>query len=166
MKRIPKVFVGFGFLLTLTACVDPVNVNYVYKPGATLAQKDTDVFNCNLKAANSVPVSNQTYSTPGYTTPVSCTTNYGYTSCTGGNTIGGGIQTVDVNQSLRNQVKDRCLAEKGYQRTTIALPACEKESIPAGFVNAKTKLSTPVEGACWLLGTQNASVILLPEEQL
>jgi len=157
---------GYGLLFVLAGCLPTENINYLYKPGVSLSQKDNDAFECRLKAANSVPVSNQTTSTPGYVTPVSCTTNYGYTQCTGGQTIGGGVITVDVNSELRNQVEQRCMAAKGYKKTSIALPMCKKESIPAGFVNSSAKVSTPVEGACWVQGTENASLILLPEEQL
>jgi hypothetical protein len=166
MKKYWKPVFGFGMLFVLVGCVSTENVDYLYKPGATLRKKDADSFECKLKAVNAVPVNNQTYSTPGYTTPVSCTTNYGYTQCTGGQTIGGGIDTVDVNSELRNQVENRCMAEKGYRKTSIALPMCKKESVPAGFVNANTKISTPVDGACWVKATENASIILLPEEQL
>ena len=139
--------------------------NYVYKNNpVTLAQKDKDIFDCKLAAAQAVPTDTVVSKTPTYTTPVTCS-NYGYsTSCYGGNTIGGNIVTNDRNSGLKLEYENRCLANRGYKKTTFPIPQCDLEDMDVKY-SMDTLVRKPVAGSCWVWGTNRASFVVLPEDQ-
>ena len=155
------------------------NSAYLYKDiPSTKAQKAKAILDCEIYAAKEVPVSNQTsttprWTTPVYTTPVSCYGGYGgYTSCyggqtSGGQTFGGNTVTRDANSGLREQVLDQCLANKDYRKTSFPIPICLTEQIPQGYANSSTLVLKPVHGSCVIDGGRfGGSVILLPKDQL
>ena len=156
--------VGLGLL---AGCgVDTSNTNYLYKQRpVTLAEKNDDLFACYLEAAQTVPTDKVTEITPTWTTPVSCNTIGGYTSCYGGNTIGGQLNTTDRNSSLRDEYKNRCLAKKGYVKTSSPIPKCDPKKVDVSSITMASLIHQPVEGACWTHGTQNVSIIVLPGDQ-
>ncbi len=176
-KAITIGVIGFGLL---AGCGDTTNVNYMYRDKPTTkSQKARDILSCEVFASKEVAVSNQTsttpvFTTPTYTTPVSCYTGYGgYTSCTGGQTMGGqtyggNLVTTDTNAGLRKRVVAQCLSNKGYKTTPFPVPFCAKDQIPSGYVTSKTILQKPVDGACAIdpVEPSGGSVILLPKDQL
>jgi hypothetical protein len=158
--------IGLVSLSALAGCQDTSNSNYLYKSKPiTLAEKNDDTFECRLAAAQAVPTDKVTTRTPTWTTPVSCNTYGGYTSCTGGQTYGGNLNTTDMNSSLRAEYKDRCLAKKGYVKTSSPIPKCEPKKVDISSITMASLIHQPVEGACWTQGTNNASIIILPEDQ-
>ena len=175
-KGVVAGIVGVGLLAGCATL--GTNSNYLYKDTPTTrSEKADDVLTCKVSAANEVPVSNQSSTTPTWTTPVitspvSCYTSGGYTNCTGGvttggQTMGGNLVTMDVNRELRSRVEDRCLANKGYIRTSFPIPTCSAEQVPAGFVSNNSILYEPTEGSCVVNGTAgNGSVVLRPQDQL
>ena len=164
MRKVLAVgIVGLGLL---AGCQDTSNSDYLYKPKpVTLGEKNDDAFECKLQAAQAVPTDKVTTRTPTWTTPVSCNTYGGYTSCTGGQTYGGNLNTTDMNSSLRQEYTDRCYAKKGYVRTSSPIPMCDPKKVDISNITMASLVHEPVEGACWTQGTKNASIIILPEDQ-
>ena len=158
---------GFVALGLLAGCGAQLKDNsiYMYKDRpVSLAQKDKDTFDCKVKAAQAVPTDKYSSVTPTYTSPVYCS-SYGYsTSCTGGNTYGGNVITTDVNVSLRREYSNRCMANKGYKTTTFPIPQCDPKKVNTSY-SVNSKIHKPVRGACWVLGTPKAALIILPEDQ-
>jgi hypothetical protein len=158
-----SAIVGVGLL---AGCSDTSNSDYLYKPKpVTLAEKNDDAFKCKLEAVQAVPTDKITTITPTFTTPVSCNTYGGYTSCSGGQTYGGNLVTNDMNSSLRMEYKDRCFAKKGYVRTSSPIPKCDPKKVDISSITMDSLVHKPVEGACWVKATNNASIIILPENQ-
>ena len=122
-----------------------------YKAGVGFAQIKNDNTNCQIDAAQRVPVQTQISQTPTYTTPVQTTCNsygtgfgvgYGVstsaqTFCTqsGGQTYGGTIQSYDANAGLRSQATLQCMANKGYRYVNIA--ACPSGVDLSGQANER-----------------------------
>lgn len=104
-------FVSVGLL---AGCGVEQNAFTMYKANTKYTEANKDLLACQVSAAQQVPVNNNSYTTPTWTTPVSCSTSFGYTNCTGGNTYGGNLITQDVNMPLRNRVTEQCLQDKGY----------------------------------------------------
>ena len=155
--------VGLGLL---AGCGLTANTSYLYKSKpVTLGEKNDHMFACKLEAAQAVPTDNVTSRTPTWTTPVSCNTIGTYTSCSGGQTYGGNLITNDRNQALRTEYENRCQAKKGYVRTSSPIPMCDGKRVKAANITMESIVHKPVEGACWTRGTENASIILLPEDQ-
>lgn len=145
---------------------DKLNSKYLYKQKpVTLAEKNDDAFACRLEAAQAVPTDKVTTRTPTWTVPVSCNTLGGYTSCTGGQTYGGNLNTTDRNSSLREEYEDRCFAKKGYVRTSSPILICDPKKVDVSIIKMTSLIHQPVEGACVTQGTQNATIIILPEDQ-
>ena len=150
----------------VSGCASPSVINYAYKANVTVETKDADRFECKVESTQEVPANYRTSSSSGYTTPVSCNTNYsGGVDCTGGQTVGGGTKTVDVNSGLRDDYFGRCMAKKGYKNIKAQISECKKHQIPAGIPNKDAKIHAPVEGACWIDGAKYARMIVLPSEQ-
>lgn len=156
-------------VLVVSACtVD--STNYIYKPNTpvTISQKETDIFECEVAASRAVPQDIRISTTPTWTTPVTCNTFGGTTSCMGGQTFGGHVKSSDANERLRSEYVRRCEAQRGYVVTQTPIPACRQDQIPEGFAaTSRTLVHTPVEGACYYTSgtTINGHLILLPEDQ-
>jgi hypothetical protein len=157
-------FVGFSLL---AGCGPQLrdNPGYMFKETpVTLAQKYDDTFECKVAAAQAIPTDKYTSRTPTYTTPVSCN-RFGYTtSCTGGNTYGGNLITKDLNEDLRVEHKDRCMAKKGYKVTPFPIPECDPKKVNISF-SAASKIHKPKPGACWVSAGKSVALIILPERQ-
>lgn len=156
----------FVFVASVVSGCASSSINYAYKANVTVKIKDADMFECEVESTQEVPANYRTSSSSGYTTPVSCNTNaIGGVDCTGGQTVGGGTKTVDVNSSLRRDYFKRCVEKKGYKNIKAQISECKKRQIPAGIPNNDAKIHAPVEGACWIKGTKYATMIILPSEQ-
>jgi len=110
-KGIAICLVSFGFL---AGCGAGKTALVFYNENVTYDDGNQALLDCQVEAAQKVPVSNNIYTTPTWTTPVSCTVSSGRTSCSGGVTYGGNMVTQDLNGGLRDRVIKQCLRDKGY----------------------------------------------------
>lgn len=139
-----KLLVVFSLLLVLAGCAPSQFTGY-WRSGVTVAQQQNDLTNCQVRAANQVPVSTQVRTTPTYTTPenTSCY-NIGYSvncTTTGGQVYGGDTYSYDVNADLRQRVVGQCMARRGYQAVT--LPICGDEERALGIVSFRNSRLPP-----------------------
>ncbi len=107
-----------------------------HRPGVSVSRMQTDTTNCAVAALKDAPVANQIRRDPPIYIP-------GRRYCGGagcyygpGYWVGGGIYTVDVNQDLRNRVRDMCMAQKGYQ--PVSLRRCS-DAVARGVPRAATR---------------------------
>ena len=110
-KGIAICLASFGFL---AGCGAGKTALVFYNENVTYDDGNKALLDCQVEAAQKVPVSNNIYTTPTWTTPVSCTVSSGRTSCSGGITYGGNVVTQDLNGGLRYRVTKQCLRDKGY----------------------------------------------------
>jgi len=110
-KGIAICLVSFGFL---AGCGAGKTALVFYNENVTYDDGNQALLDCQVEAAQKVPVSNNIHTTPTWTTPVSCTVFSGRTSCSGGVTYGGNMVTQDLNGGLRDRVIKQCLRDKGY----------------------------------------------------
>ena len=108
-----------------------------YKPNVTKAVANKELLDCQVKAANAVPSSISTYTTPKITTPMQCETDpfFGNVSCSGGQTTGGNTVSRDLNANLRGRYVEQCLMDKGY--TILSYPHCSYETQRAAIKGRK-----------------------------
>ena len=135
-----------------------------YQEGKTKKQANNDWLDCNVAAAQKVPVNTGVYTTPRYTTPLNCNTSFGNTTCTGGQTYGGNVASYDANARLREQVTIQCLQNKGYQ--IVNYEVCpkdvqkrHKEKLALEGTNLNVKLVAPSANSCAYI--QNQTTILV-----
>lgn len=128
-------FIVIGGLMA--GCMPTEPYNFAWREGATAGQASSAQTDCQIEAANRVPQSIQTYTTPVYRTPsnVQCNAIGTYVSCQeyGGQVYGGNLQTYDANAELRLAATQQCLAKKGFGIATI--PACTPEQTKKGVVS-------------------------------
>ena len=110
-KGIAICLVSLG---VLAGCGAGKTALVMYKENVSYDDGNETLLDCQVAAAQKVPVSNNIYTTPTWTTPVSCTVSSGRTSCSGGVTYGGNVVTQDLNGGLRYRVTKQCLRDKGY----------------------------------------------------
>ena len=136
-----------GIFLSTAACV-PSQQTYLFKEGATVGQKEADIFDCRVEATRAVPQNTQLRSSPGYRTPITTRCSDKRCTTTGGDIIGGRTYSYDANAGLRREYLARCIASKGYSATT--LPTCPSNSeIRADILGSLGgRLREPREGAC------------------
>lgn len=162
MKRIAPLLI----VVSVSACETPPSV-YIYKPNTTVAQKDQDEFECELKASQAVPTDTQFGTTPTYTTPIQ-TNCYGYgysASCTttGGHVYGGQSYSYDANSDLRAEYWARCMVSKGYGGSE--LPVCPASKLPENATELlRSKLRAPREDACQVKITDRSTNLLYSSE--
>lgn len=119
-KTVAIGIIGVGLL---AGCMTPEPMPFYLKTGSTPIQHNEAQLECEVTAAQSVPVSNQISTTPTFTTPISCSPGYGgYVTCSGGQKLGGNVVTNDANLDLRVRLETQCMANKGY--TVRYLPNC------------------------------------------
>ncbi|OIQ43149.1 MAG: hypothetical protein BM560_02945 [Roseobacter sp. MedPE-SWde] len=146
--------------LGLAAC-GPLPV--YYKTGSDQTRTNSDTLTCEVKAQKEAPVANQIRQRPPVYYPGrshcnsagNCWTSPGYW-------VDGGTYTVDVNQGLRRQLVQNCMAQKGYRR--LELPRCTKEQIAVLQSQPKSARSAgglPAE-ACAVRQSNGNTVILPP----
>jgi hypothetical protein len=151
---------AFSVVLLGVAACGPLPV--YYNAGSDQTRTNSDTLTCNVTALKEAPVANQIRQRPPvyypgrqYCNANGCWTGPGYW-------VDGGTYTVDVNQGLRSQLVQRCMAQKGYQR--LELPRCTKEqitqlqSVPSGS-HPTAGLSTE---ACAVQQSNGTTVILPP----
>ena len=123
MTRLSIVFIA---LLFAAAC-SPVTA--YHREGVTRAEFQDDLLTCRVEALQDAPVANQLRRGPPQYIP-------GYRSCTssgscyrtGGFFYPGEVYSVDVNASLRRDLRTRCMAKQGY--SAVELPRCTYEAPP------------------------------------
>lgn len=137
---------------------EPSSSVYLYKPNTSVARADRDYFDCELAAAQRVPVNTQISTTPTYTT-TAYTNCYGYgysASCytSGGQTYGGQTYSYDANTSLRNDFWARCMSDRGY--VGVEFPRCSSETRElVGVDTLMATLKAPKENSCVVDVTSN-----------
>lgn len=147
---------GLAAASLLAACVVASQpVYYAYKANTTNAKKSDDFLNCQVEAANKVPVNQRVGTTPVYTTPVYTTPMY--TTCTGyscvttggqvmgGDVYGGDVYSYDANEDLRIQVTLQCMQRKGY--TMYDAKTCAPSQVPKGLTASGTDLVQKPSGS-------------------
>ena len=149
----------------------PNSVQFNAKSLETVAERDANLLECRIKAANLVPANVQVSSTPGYQAPVNCSAG----SCSGGWGYGGTVTSTDTNAGIRLQVYNQCTSEKGYQYNSVRINECRPEQVPNGYLNSSTIIhpptsESPVSSSCFinkngLQGLDNI-VFIRPQDQL
>lgn len=133
MKKLLVLVAG----LVLTGCN---TVTLLWKPGVSLSQKQYDYDQCTIAAIREVPVNQVTNYNPGYYNPgtTQCNRIGNSVSCyqVGAVSVPGSVDSRDINQGLRDRVRDRCLAAKGYKRKVV--PVCTSAKQVAEANNAKS----------------------------
>jgi hypothetical protein len=160
--------VGFVGLSLLSGCGQPVApvMAYGYKPQKLETKEKivADMLACRVQAANKIPSNVQITSTPGYSSPVTCSGYY----CSGGYSVGGTTSSFDANASLRTEVYNQCFYSKGYKTNTQPIPVCRPEQIPSAYGGPMTILYPPETGSCLIFGgtAYSGNVILRPQDQI
>ena len=107
-------------------CETTQPVQFLYKPGATMADKQAALDSCKIASFKEIPQSVVSETSGGYYNPgtLQCSTIGGITSCNrvGEVNIAPTTNTYDVNGSLRQRYIAQCLRGKGYTAST--LPRC------------------------------------------
>ncbi len=132
--------------------------NFAYKAGTTLAVQQRDVTNCQVSAAQRVPVNNVTTTTPVSVAPTQtyCNQIGTQTMCNtyGGQTYGGTSTTTDTNNALRTRVFYQCMADQGYRYVNI--PVCPEgvklDNSPVLLPLAKTTCYRMLPDGRWGIG--------------
>ncbi|MEP2715666.1 hypothetical protein [Pseudophaeobacter sp.] len=146
-------------LLGVTSC-GPLPV--YYNSGKDQARTNSDEIDCAVQALSEAPVANEIrqrapiyYPGHRHCGPGGCWSSPGYW-------VDGGTYTVDVNQGLRSQVEQRCMARKGYQR--LELPRCSKEQVAAlqSQPSSARRGAGLSENACAVQQSDGSTVILPP----
>lgn len=160
----PCLASAFSFVFLGLAACGPLPV--YYKTGSDQTRTNSDTLTCEVKALKDAPVANQIRQRP----PVyyqgrrhcnssgSCWTSPGYW-------VDGGTYTVDVNQGLRNQLEQNCMAQKGYRR--LELPRCTKEQITAlqsqlGSTQGATAGAAGLPEEACAVRQSNGNTVILP----
>jgi len=113
-----KILIVFSSIFVLTACFGATTIA-VFKPGATVEQKQRDLDACKIASFQKIPQTLQTHVTGGYYNSgrLKCHTDgNGNTSC---KRVGEYYQpptatTFDRNDALRWRFVKNCLQNKGY----------------------------------------------------
>ena len=116
---------AFSFVVLGLASCGPLPV--YYRSGNDQTRTNSDTLTCKVAALKDAPVANQIRQRPPVYYPGRQYCNAGGCWTGPGYWVDGGTYTVDVNQGLRSQLEQRCMAQKGYQR--LELPRCTKEQI-------------------------------------
>lgn len=146
-------------LLGLASC-GPLPV--YYNEGRDQTRTNSDTVTCKLEALKEAPVANQIRQRPPVYYPGRQHCHDGKCWSSPGYWVDGGSYTVDVNQGLRRQLEQRCMAQKGYRR--LELPRCTKEQIAALQTlpgSAKRGAGLP-ENACAVRQSDGNTIILPP----
>ncbi len=121
------------------------SLSLYYREGQTVSRMQTETTVCQVKALKEAPVANQIrQSAPVYWPGTRRCDSQGRCYTTPGWWQPGRIYSVDVNQSLRNQIEAQCMAGKGYR--SVTLPPC-KQSVKAQVAPARTTTLPPLSGA-------------------
>ena len=110
-KEMAICLVSFGFL---AGCGAGKTALVMYKENVSYDVGNKALLDCQVAGAQKVPVRNNIYTKPTWTTPVSCSVSSDLTSCSGGVRYGGNMVTQDLNSGLRDRVTKQCLKDKGY----------------------------------------------------
>ncbi|AXI46789.1 hypothetical protein C1J03_12595 [Sulfitobacter sp. SK012] len=131
-------------ILALGSCA-PLAI--YYKPGVPVARLQADTNTCAVSALQSVPVNTQIFQDPPRYIPGRRRCN-GAGNCTtrGGYYVSGQIYSVDVNEKLRRQTRDQCMAAKGY--APVSIPPCPDNIARAAPPGATTTLPPLDERSC------------------
>ncbi|MCD9146861.1 hypothetical protein [Pseudophaeobacter flagellatus] len=144
-------------LLGLTAC-GPLPV--YYNAGHNQAQTQDATLSCQVQSLKQAPVANQLRQRPPVYYPGSRHCANGSCWARPGYWVDGGSYTVDVNQGLRQQLEQRCMATSGYQK--IELPRCSQQQIAS--LQAQPNGTRPGHGltpeSCALRQKDGRTVIL------
>ncbi|MDW4497790.1 hypothetical protein R5H30_07345 [Sulfitobacter sp. D35] len=128
----------------LTACAP---LTTYYREGVEVSRLATDQTNCEIKALQQVPPSNQIRREAPYYVPGRRSCNdRGDCRVYGGYWIPGDVYTVDVNRGLRERAETLCMAEQGYSRVT--LPDCAPGVAQSVAPASTTRLPPLRQGSC------------------
>ncbi|KAA2316112.1 hypothetical protein DL237_13540 [Pseudooceanicola sediminis] len=134
--------------------------NYPYRAGASGAQTQRAITDCQVSAAQRVPQQLLVQTTPTYVTPTQTQCNrYGtQTICntTGGQIMGGQTYTSDANAGLRARVYAQCMADKGFR--AVDLPACPVGTPLTATFTAPT-LAPLARSSCYIVTPDGRTMI-------
>ena len=110
-------------LLFITACAPTNNGGKVYFSSTNYEREKIaeTLKQCKLDSLAKVPSQTVVGSTPSMDLPVTCTTNAGMASCSGGS-VGGQIYSYDKNEGLREDIRFNCLKKAKIFDTEIFTP--------------------------------------------
>lgn len=137
------VFV-IGMCLGLAACA-PLTI--YHQPGIAVAQMEDDRLDCAVAALRDAPVATEIRRIPPVYVPARhyCD-SAGNCYVRGGYWERGEVYTVDVNRPLRRQLRDRCMALKGYR--PVSIPICPQSVKDAAPTRATTTLPPLSDKSC------------------
>ena len=124
-KALVAGIVGLGLLGGCMTSQEPVAEGYFYvaKTATTNAEVNKRLLSCEIRGSQEVPANVLTSSTPVYSSPATCGTDFlGNISCSGGYISGGTVSSYDVNEELRRKVIRQCLLDSGL--TASDAPPC------------------------------------------
>jgi hypothetical protein len=166
------VYGGLAVTTLLVACaVAPQPMSVFWRTGANSTKVASDNTACQVSSLRQVPRAMATGQTPIYTTPTYVNPSYtncygsGYSaSCTttgggvsGGQTYGGQLYNYDANATLRSQVQNQCMANKGYQ--LVVLQTCNTEQSALGITPINSR---PLPDASKILCATGQGYVLKP----
>ena len=152
MRLIPALVT----LMLLTAC-QPLSI--YYREGARVAKAEDDRLNCQVAALKDTPVASQIRREPSvYVPPRQICNAAGACSYTGGYWVPGRTYTVDVNESLRGQLVNRCMAQKGYQ--PVSIPACPQSVADAAPKTKTTRMPALTPSSCAIRNPDGSYLIV------
>ncbi len=128
-----KHFTAASISILLASCQS--TTNFWYRQNVAPSAPKTEEIDCRVSAAQRVPVSTHVAQNPAYRVPVTttCYNSGGTYSCyqSGGQVYGGDVYSYDANASLRKEVMNQCMAQKGYR--LITLRSCEDADLKRGL---------------------------------
>lgn len=128
------------FFLAVSGCA-PLQI--YYRAGVDIQKLEADQLQCEVQALKDAPVAPQTRLTPPrYIPPRTHCDTQGNCVTKGGFFLPGEIYTVDANADLRVRVERQCMAQRGYQPTSIPLcPPDVAQRVPPGKTRILPALS-------------------------
>jgi len=131
-------------VMTLSAC-QPLSI--YYREGVSTAKANDDQLSCQVNALKDAPVATQIRREPDYFVPRRQYCNSaGQCTYRGGYWVPGRTYTVDANASLRGQLLDRCMAQRGY--APVSIPQCPQSVADAAPVAATRTLPRLTPDSC------------------
>ena len=158
-KHMKLVILTILAVAILTGC-SPVSV--YYKPNGVVTRKQSDLLSCQVDALSKAPVANQVRQGPPRYYPGQryCGSD-GRCRNHGGYWVSGEIYTVDVNASLRRDVEQQCMGQKGYQPVSLARCTTSSSSQTTPMILPK-RMPNLTEQSCVAKDTQGNWQIIDP----
>ncbi|WP_206188385.1 hypothetical protein [Parasedimentitalea denitrificans] len=152
-----RISVFLPLFLSVASCTP---LTLYYKPGIEVSRMQTDTLSCETQALRDAPIANEVRQSPPmyypgeqYCNGTNCYHRAGYW-------LPGEIYTVDVNRSMRQRIKQNCMAQKNYQ--LVKLPNCTSSIASAAGTARTTRLPELSENSCVIKNKDGSFQIVEP----